>query len=189
MTVCQPRYVGPVRTPRLIVVNGPPGIGKSTVARRFAAQTPLTLCLDLDDVRATLGQWESDPLTGGRRGRAMALAMIHVNLGAGHDVVVPQYLAKADFVDQLEKVATRKTPRFTSCCSPPTGRRWRPGSRRPDDRSCPGSPSVTCTTTSPLSPRPGRGSAVSSPPRANLTGSSEPYPIAPDQLRVPGSPS
>ena len=32
--------------PRLIVLNGSPGIGKSTLARRYVEEHPLTLCLE-----------------------------------------------------------------------------------------------------------------------------------------------
>ncbi|MBA3302830.1 MAG: AAA family ATPase, partial [Acidimicrobiia bacterium] len=40
--------------PRLILLNGPPGIGKSTLAQRFVDEHPLALNLDLDAVRAML---------------------------------------------------------------------------------------------------------------------------------------
>ena len=33
---------------RLILLNGPPGIGKSTIAGRFVADHPETMLLDLD---------------------------------------------------------------------------------------------------------------------------------------------
>jgi predicted kinase len=91
--------------PRLIVLNGPPGIGKSTVARRFVDEHPLSLCLDLDVVRALLGGWRDDLEQSGRRARALAIEMAHVHLQAGHDVVIPQLLAQAPFLEELERLA------------------------------------------------------------------------------------
>jgi predicted kinase len=89
-----------------VLLNGPPGIGKSTVARRFVAEHPLALCLDVDDVRRSLGRWDADPGASGALARDLAAAMAAVHLGAGHDVVVPQYLGVADFIERLESVAT-----------------------------------------------------------------------------------
>ena len=43
--------------PRLIVLNGPPGIGKSTIARRYVEDHPMTLALEQDVVRGLLGGW------------------------------------------------------------------------------------------------------------------------------------
>ena len=40
--------------PRLIVLNGTPGCGKSTLARMFADDHPLALNLDIDQVRGFL---------------------------------------------------------------------------------------------------------------------------------------
>ena len=91
--------------PRLILLNGPPGIGKSTIARRFAEAHPLSLCLDIDVVRALLGGWRDDPEQAGRRARALAIEMARTHLAAGHDVVVPQLLARPGFIDQLEDLA------------------------------------------------------------------------------------
>jgi predicted kinase len=40
---------------RLLLLNGPPGIGKSTLARRWADDRPGTLCLDVDLLHRFLG--------------------------------------------------------------------------------------------------------------------------------------
>jgi len=91
--------------PRLIVLNGPPGCGKSTIAQRYADDHPLTLNLDVDRVRALLGSWKQDAYAAGLRARAMSVAAARVHLTAGHDVVVPQFLARPSFLDELAMLA------------------------------------------------------------------------------------
>src|SRR5207245_11667036 len=44
---------------KLILLNGPPGIGKSPLANRFAGDHPLTLVLDIDSIRTSMGAWET----------------------------------------------------------------------------------------------------------------------------------
>lgn len=91
--------------PRLVLLNGAPGSGKSTLARRFAEDHPLTLVLDVDQVRGMLGRWLDHPTEAGMLARELATAMARAQLQAGHDVLVPQYLARLDFVETLERLA------------------------------------------------------------------------------------
>ena len=91
--------------PRLIHLNGPPGIGKSTLARRYVADHPLAFCLDLDGFRRLIGRWDEHASESGRLARRMASAMARVHLSAGYDVVVPQLLARAEFALELRDVA------------------------------------------------------------------------------------
>ncbi|MCE0540479.1 ATP-binding protein [Kineosporia rhizophila] len=91
--------------PRLILLNGAPGSGKSTLAKIFAQRHPLTLALDIDTVRGLLGAWLEQPHESGLAARKLALAMARVHLQDGHDVLVPQFLGRIDFVLQLEALA------------------------------------------------------------------------------------
>jgi predicted kinase len=97
---------------RLIVLNGPPAIGKSTLARRYVDEHPLALDLDLDGVRRMLGRWQDQPIEAGLLARGMTLEMARVHLLSGHDVVVPQYLGRPQFLAQAEQIAAEVRAKF-----------------------------------------------------------------------------
>lgn len=91
--------------PILVALNGPPGIGKTTLANRYAAEHPLALSLDLDLVRGQIGTDPTDSDAAWLAARDLVAAMALVHLRAGHDVVVPQYLGRPAFLDRLAGVA------------------------------------------------------------------------------------
>jgi predicted kinase len=91
--------------PSLIVLNGPPGIGKSELARRYVGDHPLALNLDIDVVRELLGQWAQYREQAGLLVRQLALGMARAHLLAGFDVVIPQYLGRLRFLEELDALA------------------------------------------------------------------------------------
>jgi predicted kinase len=89
----------------LVLLNGPPASGKSTLSARLVGRRPLALHLDIDVVRGLLGDWLEQPTDAGLAARALAIAMARTHLDAGHDVFVPQFLARVDFIDELAQLA------------------------------------------------------------------------------------
>jgi hypothetical protein len=83
--------------PRLIHLNGPSRVGKSTLARRYVDEHPGTLALDLDLLTGLIGGWRVNfsAALEMARGHGRALATRH--LGEGHnDVVFPQLVTVHD---------------------------------------------------------------------------------------------
>lgn len=91
--------------PRLVVLNGPPGIGKSTLAERYVEDHPLSLCLEQDVVRGLIGGWLGRESDSGILARKLCLVMAREHLLGGRDVIVPQFIALPAYLDELAAVA------------------------------------------------------------------------------------
>ena len=90
--------------PQLVLLNGPPAAGKSTLAARWVQGRELGLDLDIDAIRNWLGAWP-EPDSAWIAARKLAMAMARVHLSDGHDVIVPQFLMFDGYLLQLELLA------------------------------------------------------------------------------------
>lgn len=82
-----------------------PGIGKSTLARRYADDHPSTLDCDIDVLRSLVGGWRDDFGLAGALVRPAALAMITAYLREGQDVVLPQMILLPEELGRFEGAA------------------------------------------------------------------------------------
>ncbi|HEY3529028.1 MAG TPA: AAA family ATPase [Nocardioides sp.] len=89
---------------RLIHLNGPPGVGKTTLARRYAADHPGVLLCDIDVLRTMIGDWQDDA-DAASRARTAGLALITGYLSTGHDVVLPQTVGRGDELARFRAAA------------------------------------------------------------------------------------
>jgi predicted kinase len=87
---------------RLVLVNGMPGAGKSTLAERYRSEHPGVLVVEAD---ALCGWMGGDPADHAEAARVLSLAMVRAHLESGHDVVVPQLVARVDELERFEQVA------------------------------------------------------------------------------------
>ena len=85
----------------LILLNGPPGIGKSTLPALYTDRHPGTLNLDIDSLHRLVGGWQDPENRTHDVLRPVALAMASTHLGGGRDVM----LSRIDEIEAFETVA------------------------------------------------------------------------------------
>lgn len=100
------------RVARLIHLNGPSRVGKSTLARRYADNHPGTLCLEVDALVGQVHAWREDFSGAFLVARSHGLALAKSHLHDGHDVVVPQLVTIFDAGNPFEVAAAEVGARF-----------------------------------------------------------------------------
>jgi predicted kinase len=98
--------------PSLIHLNGPPGIGKSTLAALYADRHPGALNLDIDTLHSLVGGWQDGDTHAHDILRPLSLSMASTHLAGGRDVILPQYLARIEEIERFERVADEQGAHF-----------------------------------------------------------------------------
>ena len=95
-----------------MLINGAPGVGKSTLAGALAQDQRFALPVDVDAIKHSLGRWDEDAHASGLHARRLSLALGGEHLSAGYDVVIGQYLARPGFIEDLATLADQHGAQF-----------------------------------------------------------------------------
>lgn len=98
--------------PNLILLNGPLGVGKSTLAKRYAQQHPLAVAIDIDEVRFLIGSFREFPEQSLQMAFEMAASIGRVALRRGHDIAVAQILTKPAQFELFEELADQTSAKL-----------------------------------------------------------------------------
>jgi len=97
---------------RLVLLNGPPGIGKSTLSALYADRNPGTLNLDVDTLHHLVGGWQDEQTDTWPVVWSLVRAMAATHLDGGRDVVLPQFIAKVNEIIGIEELARQHEAGF-----------------------------------------------------------------------------
>ena len=93
---------------KLIILNGPPGVGKSTVAGRLHQEIPSSVLIDVDEIRRmTMPDWRE------RRKESLSLAFecaadaVEDGLRGGHDVIIEKAIFDAPVIDSFVEIGKK----------------------------------------------------------------------------------
>lgn len=91
----------------LILINGPAGVGKTTVAKMYAEDNPLTLVVDGDEVMGMIGGWRKNETEARTLKFSLILAIIETHLRSGNSVVLPYLVSEINHVKVFEELAMK----------------------------------------------------------------------------------
>jgi predicted kinase len=94
-----------MRKPKLIILSGCPGVGKSTLSKLYADRHPMALNLDIDTLWFMMGQWEASRPTSHTQKMKLAYALAAAHLASGFDVIVAQHLEKEAYHVEFANLA------------------------------------------------------------------------------------
>jgi predicted kinase len=91
--------------PKLIMLGGFAGCGKTTIANRYVTEHPLALSVEGDEIIIKLGQWRENIEEAVACKAALTSALVAAHLKRGHDVVLPYLLTNSQDAERFESLA------------------------------------------------------------------------------------
>lgn len=91
---------------KLVILNGPCGVGKSSAAVLLHAQMPLSVHVDIDAQRRFISHYHEQHEESWKMSIDIAAAIVDTVLSAGHDVIVDKMLFDDAVIERLLKIGT-----------------------------------------------------------------------------------
>jgi predicted kinase len=129
---------------KLIILNGPPGVGKSTVAMRLQKELQSSVLVDIDELRrTTMPDYRERREESLRLAYEIAANTIGDNLKSGHDVIIDKAISDEDTIESFIEIGKKHAAEvyeFLLFADKDTvqkradGRGYRPGGLLPPER-------------------------------------------------------
>jgi predicted kinase len=89
-----------------MLLNGNPGMGKTTLAQRYVDEHAMTMNLDIDNLWIMMGQWQASRPHSDRQKLKYAHALANMHLADGYDVIVPSLMQTTEQYEAFEHIAS-----------------------------------------------------------------------------------
>jgi adenylate kinase family enzyme len=99
-------------TPKLILLYGFAGIGKTTIAKRYVDQHSLAMNLDQDRIIGMLGLWPQNETEARKHVAELCKALAATYLKHRHDIIVPCLPTKTEQVQDFKNIAAGAGAQF-----------------------------------------------------------------------------
>ncbi len=90
---------------KLIIINGPCGVGKSTFAKKLHKDMPLSFLLDIDAQSRFISGYKENPAERWELTSFISQSIIDACLSAERDVIVDKIIYDADLLDSYHVIA------------------------------------------------------------------------------------
>ncbi len=93
---------------KLIILNGPCGVGKSSIATRLHQALPLSFLLDIDSLRRLFSTYKEKREESREASLKLAETMMSACLDMGHDVIIDKMQFDTDVLDRYHEIAKQR---------------------------------------------------------------------------------
>lgn len=93
--------------PKLIIINGPCGIGKSTAARNLHEAMPLSYLVDVDAISRNISHYRDYKEERWELREAVAFAIVDAVLSVGRNAIVEKMIFSEDVLDTYTKIGKK----------------------------------------------------------------------------------
>jgi predicted kinase len=91
--------------PKLIVLNGFPASGKTTIAKKYIAEHSMALSIEADAMVDNIGDWSNHKEEVRQLTFELTKSMAQTYLPSGHDVVLPYFVTTIEEAEEFESIA------------------------------------------------------------------------------------
>ena len=92
---------------RLIILNGPSGVGKSTTALKLQKEIPLSHLVEVDELRRSLPGYPERREETHRLAYEHTAEIIENELTSGHDVIIDKCITDSEILDWFAEIARK----------------------------------------------------------------------------------
>jgi predicted kinase len=91
--------------PKLILLNGFAGVGKTTLAKKYIAEHPLTMSIEADELIGMIGQWPAHEPEAWEYVFGFIKSIARLHLQNKKTVIIPYLLTSAHHAEEFEQIA------------------------------------------------------------------------------------